>query len=64
MKKSKIKNNTKNINLPKSLKKYIRKEKARIRREFLDIKEQKQKIKELMERLKKLEKRSILKMTV
>ena len=33
--------------LPKSLRKYIRKEKARIRREVLDIKEQERLIQEL-----------------
>lgn len=33
--------------LPKSVKKYIRKEKARIRREVLDYKKQKELIKEL-----------------
>lgn len=35
--------------LPKSIRKYIRKEKARIRREVFDIKEQKRLIKELYE---------------
>jgi hypothetical protein len=39
--------------LPKSLRKYIRKEKARIRREILDIKEQKNKIKELLDRFQR-----------
>jgi len=33
--------------LPKSLKKYLRKEKSRIRREFLDIKKGQQMIEEL-----------------
>ena len=33
--------------LPKSIRKYIRKEKARIRREILDFKEQKRLIEEL-----------------
>jgi len=46
--------------LPKSLKKYIRKEKARIKREFFDEKEQKEKIQELMERLEKIYKISKL----
>ena len=36
--------------LPKSIRKYIRKEKARIRREVFDIKEQKRLIKELYEK--------------
>ena len=36
--------------LPKSIRKYIRKEKSRIRREVLDIKEQEKQIKELIER--------------
>jgi len=36
--------------LPKSLRKYIRKEKARIRREFLDLKEAENKIKQLYEK--------------
>jgi len=36
--------------LPKSLRKFIRKEKARIRREVLDIKEQEEKIKELYQK--------------
>jgi hypothetical protein len=40
--------------LPNSLKKYIRKEKARIKREFFDEKEQKEKIQELMEKLEKI----------
>jgi cupin superfamily acireductone dioxygenase involved in methionine salvage len=38
------------IMLPKSIRKYIRKEKARIRREVLNIEEQDQKIKQLLER--------------
>jgi len=37
--------------LSKGIRKYIRKEKARIRREVLDIKEQKRLIKELYEKL-------------
>jgi len=37
--------------LPKSIRKYIRKEKARIRREILDLKEQERKIKELYEKI-------------
>lgn len=36
--------------LPKSIKKYIRQEKARIRREVLDIEEQEKLIKELYRR--------------
>jgi len=36
--------------LPKSLRKYIRKEKARIRREVLDIKEQEKLIQELYQK--------------
>ncbi len=36
--------------LPKSLKKYIRKEKARIRREVLDLEEQKELIGKLYQR--------------
>ncbi len=36
--------------LPKSLRKYIRQEKARIRREVLDIKEQKELINELYQK--------------
>ena len=36
--------------LPKSIRKYIRKEKARIRREVLDIKEQKRLINELYQK--------------
>jgi len=39
--------------LPKSLRKYIRKEKARIRREVLDLKEQEQLISELYKKLKR-----------
>lgn len=40
-----------NKKLSKSLKKYVRQEKARIRKSIKDIKEQKQKIKELYQRL-------------
>ncbi len=36
--------------LPKSIRKYIRKEKARIRREVLDLKEQKRLINELYQK--------------
>ncbi len=36
---------------PKSIRKYIRKEKARIRREVLDIKEQEKLIQELYQKL-------------
>ena len=39
--------------LPKSLRKYIRKEKARIRREVLDIKEQERLIQELYKKFLK-----------
>ena len=39
--------------LPKSLRKYIRQEKARIRREVLDLKEQKKLIDELYQKLLK-----------
>lgn len=42
-----------NKKLPKSLKKYIRGEKARIRREFLNSKEREEKIKNLLEKFKK-----------
>jgi len=37
--------------LPKSLRKYIRREKARIRRQFFDSRKQEEKIKELYNRL-------------
>jgi len=39
------------LRLPKSIKKYIRKEKARIRREVLDLKEQEKKIQNLYENI-------------
>jgi len=39
--------------LPKSIRKYIRKEKARIRREVLDLKEQEKQIKQLYEKFKR-----------
>lgn len=39
--------------LPKSLRRFIRKEKARIRREVLDLKLQEEKIKELYEKFLK-----------
>jgi len=39
--------------LPKSAKKYIRKEKARIRRQFFDIKEQEELIKKLYQKFLK-----------
>ena len=42
--------------MPNSLRKYIRKEKARIRREVFDIIEQKNKIQELRERFVRNEK--------
>jgi len=38
------------IQLPKSVRKYIRKEKARIRREILDIQKQEEAIKQLYEK--------------
>lgn len=44
-------NMPKRIKFPKGLRKYIRKEKARIRREVLDIEEQKIKIEELYKNL-------------
>ena len=40
--------------LPRSVRKYIRKEKSRLRREFLDPQERESKIKELYNRFKKL----------
>ena len=40
--------------LPKSLRKYIRKEKARIRREVLDIREQERLIQELYKKFLKI----------
>ncbi len=39
--------------LPKGLRKFIRKEKARIRREVLDLKEQEKKIEELYQKVLK-----------
>jgi len=39
--------------MPKSLRKYIRREKARIRREVLDIKEQEKLIQELYQKISK-----------
>jgi len=39
--------------LPKGVRKYIRKEKARIRREVLDIKEQEELIQQLYEKFKR-----------
>ena len=39
--------------MPKSLRKFIRREKARIRREVLDMKEQEDKIKELYQKFSK-----------
>jgi len=42
----------KKYKLPKSIRKYLRKEKARIRREVFDIKEQNKKIEELYKTLK------------
>jgi hypothetical protein len=40
--------------LPKSIRKYIRREKARIRREFLDKKEQKKQIQKLYDNTRNL----------
>jgi len=37
--------------LPKSLRKYLRQEKARLRREILDLAEQEKQIKELLEKV-------------
>ena len=45
--------------LPKSVRKYIRKEKARIRRQVLDLKEQERLINELYQRFLKREKKSV-----
>jgi len=45
-------------NLPKSVRKYLRKEKARIRREFLDKKEQEKEIKKLYEKVKNITKKA------
>jgi hypothetical protein len=41
------------VKLPKSIRKYIRKEKARIRREILDLKEQERLISQLYEKFLK-----------
>lgn len=38
--------------LPKSLRKYLRKEKARIRREIFDLKKQKEEIEKLYQKIK------------
>ena len=38
-------------NLPNSIRKFLRKEKARVRREILDSKEAEKKIQELVERI-------------
>lgn len=38
-------------NLPKSIRKYIRKEKARIRREILDVEKQKEEIAKLYKKV-------------
>lgn len=45
--------------LPKSVRKYIRKEKARIRRQVLDLKEQERLINELYQKFLKKEKKSV-----
>lgn len=42
--------------LPKSIRKYIRQQKARIRREILDLKKQNEKINELYKKFKVLPK--------
>jgi hypothetical protein len=39
--------------LPRSIRKFIRREKARIRREVLDLKEQEKQIKQLYEKFKR-----------
>ena len=44
--------------LPKSLRKFIRKEKARIRREVLDLKEQEKLINELYQKFTKQNRKS------
>jgi len=46
--------------MPKSLRKFIRKEKARIRREVLDVKEQQKLISELCQRFTKKDKKQNL----
>ena len=46
--------------MPKSLRKFIRKEKARIRREVLDMKEQEKLISELYQRFTKKDKKQNL----
>jgi len=43
--------------LPKSIRKYIRFQKARIRREFLDAKEQEKKIEEIYQKFRTLPKK-------
>jgi len=43
----------KNKTFPKSIRKFIRKEKSRIRRQVLDIKEQEEQIKQLYEKFLK-----------
>lgn len=45
---------SKNKRLSRGIKKFIRKEKARIRREVFDLKEQKRLIKELYENIQQL----------
>lgn len=46
--------------MPKSLRKFIRREKARIRREILDVKEQEKLISELYQRFTKKDKKQNL----
>jgi len=46
--------------LPKSIRRYIRLEKARIRREILDIEKQKQEIKKLIQKFRKPKEDQIL----
>lgn len=43
----------KEVRLPKSIRKFIRKEKARIRREILDLREQEKLISELYQKILK-----------
>ena len=45
--------------MPKSFRKFIRKEKARIRREFLDLKKQEELINKLYEKIKYDNKRNL-----
>ncbi len=47
--------------MPKSTRKFIRREKARIRREFLDIKEQEDKIKQIYQKFPKTKNKELKK---